>query len=243
VKILSHNTFWFQGVPFLTDQPGSPDATVIKSLCELYRAIDPDVICLQEIQSQQVLDQLSDLLGMQGYYSQGVSYPQYGGAILWRPGRGRLVAESKDTSLQVQRMWQIAEIEDGNSTMRVANVHLPSGRQLGEEGAKKQRVSEIESLTCHFDNPLGVIAGDFNETTSGLVSKYLNQQEYVDCAVHTGCTGTSTLFGARIDYIWLGKQTRDRFHSFSILDPQKNLFPCDGKTHLSDHLPLLLSIE
>ena len=50
ITILSHNVFWFQGVPFLTDRPGPPLTGVISGLLKLYRASAPDVVCLQEVQ-------------------------------------------------------------------------------------------------------------------------------------------------------------------------------------------------
>ena len=51
LTVLSHNAFWFQGVPFATDIPPEPDLEIVKRLCEIYRRTDPDAVCLQEIHS------------------------------------------------------------------------------------------------------------------------------------------------------------------------------------------------
>ena len=46
LRILCHTAFWFQGVPFLPDTPGDPQAEVFVSLTTLYRELEPDVLAV-----------------------------------------------------------------------------------------------------------------------------------------------------------------------------------------------------
>ena len=38
LRILCHNVFWFQGVPFSPDSPGEPEVEVFQALMDLYKA-------------------------------------------------------------------------------------------------------------------------------------------------------------------------------------------------------------
>jgi len=243
LTILSHNAYWFQGVPFATDIPPKPNAEVIKRLCAIYREVKADVICLQEIQSKQVYLMVCKLLEMSGCYCPGTILPQYGGAVFWRRGQGSLVYDSQMASLATQRMWQIVDINTGNGRLRVANIHLPSSKHLGDEGAQVQRIAEIcDAFTILKKRP-DVIVGDLNEQPSGQVGEFLRSHDYIDAAVlATRADVSTTLISCRIDYIWITKKMENRVDNFNVMP--KNGLACEtlDKEYLSDHLPLWITL-
>jgi len=242
--ILTHNAFWFQGVPFPTDMPPEADIEIVRRLCAIYRKINPDVICLQEIQNQETFQVVSEHLGLSGCYCQGNELPQYGGAVFWHPHRGRQIQNSHGSTAKTQRMWQIAEVDGTARRLRICNVHLPSGRQLGPEQAASRRVAELlESIRSCEVQP-DVIAGDFNERPNGPASKCLEGRGYVDSAVLSDCADVPTNIGReRGDYIWIKKELSDCFLDYGV--PEKRELACAdaGKQYLSDHLPLWITME
>lgn len=244
LTILSHNVFWFQGVPFATDQPPAPNKEVLKRLCAIYQEADADVICLQEIQSQEAFEAVSQQLGMQGCYCPGLALPQYGGALFWRGERGRALQNSHSCAVESQRMWQTAEMTGGHAGIKIGNVHLPSSRQLGEEGAAVQRVAEIEALLSSFEGGLDIIAGDFNEQPGGSVGRCLARHGYVDTAVLLNrADAPANLAGGRGDYVWVKREMSERVRMYDIVNKQD--FSCNipDKSYLSDHLPLWITME
>ena len=161
LKILSHNVFWFQGASFLTDKPGEPVTEILSSLAELYDTLRPDIICLQEIQSEITFHLVAAELGMAGAYCPGATFVQYGGAAFWKY-RGTCVVDSQSSAEVPQRMWQIIEVPVGDAEkLNVCNIHLPSARQLGQEASVKQRLKEISNVLRQDACPM-VVVGDFN---------------------------------------------------------------------------------
>lgn len=243
LTILSHNVFWFQGVPFLTDKPPEAHSEVLSRLCAIYQQGKPDVICLQEIQSQETFERIATHLGMNGCYCPGTMLRQYGGATLWRSGHGALVRDSQSALVPTQRMWQIVEIKGGDCGLRIGNVHLPSSRHLGREGAQAQRIAELNDLISCRETQPDVIVGDFNEQPAGPLGESLQGQAYVDTAVSTACTALSTnLGGGRGDYIWIRKQIEARLKTYGVAAQQELACQAMGKDFLSDHLPLWITL-
>lgn len=243
LTILCHNTFWFQGVPFPGDNPPEPDREILKRLCAIYRKNKPDVICLQEIQSRETFERMSDSLGMEGSYCPGREHSQYGGAVLWKPGIGRMIRNSLESSEMAQRMWQIVEMKVERHLWRICNIHLPSSRQLGADRAAEQRIAEIqESIrSCHVKPD--IIAGDFNEYPNGPLNKYLEADGYNDAALLCGKPRIPTnIHGKRGDYFWIKKTMRHTLLTYAVADKQELAFGHRGKEYLSDHLPLWITV-
>ena len=215
LTIVSHNAFWFQGHPFETDAPGDPLDGIVEGLVALYRAKAPDVICLQEIQSEFAFRRIREALGMSGAYCPGGHFSQYGGATFWR--RGRVVADIRSVSRLPQRMWQITSIaRHGTEPLTIANIHLASARHLGEGGAAPSRIQDLEQLLSQKARPV-VVAGDFNEAPDGGVSEYLSAQGYVDTAPLTSHPDISTgINKARSDQIWIQDGAQDQVREFGI---------------------------
>lgn len=241
VNILSHNVCWFQGHPYLDPDPGEPNPVVWERLLALYRRHDPDVLCLQEIQSEAVFEALKDALGLGGVYTPGGEHPQYGGAMLWR--RGSLSTQSSDVQPRPQRVWQRAQVLDGSASGYFANLHLASARQLGEEAASQTRLSDITQLLSGVPRPK-VIAGDFNEGPTGAVSALLNDEGYVDTATVLGISADSTgVDKPRSDQIWVHESAKDSVEAGGVGSWEELAFDQGGKSLLTDHLPLWIHLK
>ncbi len=238
LRILCHNVFWFQGVPFSPDTPGEPEAEVLQALMDLYRQLEPDVLCLQEVQGEGVFHRLGASLGMAGAYCAGGQLGQYGGATLWRCGTA--LGDSQQAG--PQRMWQMAAVSgEGGQGVTVCNVHLPSARQVGKTAAARQRVEELAGAVRTRPQ---VVVGDFNEAPGGGVSDFMTGQGYVNAAVLMDQAHSPTsLGGKRGDQIWVHESCRERVTGYGVLPEEDLATSIEGKTHLSDHLPLWVDLD
>ena len=245
LTVLSHNVFWFQGVPFPSDRPPEPDVEVLQRLCAIYRALHPDVICLQEIQSRKTFERVSGTLGMSGCYCPGTALPQYGGAVFWRGDGGREVRNSQEAAVKTQRMWQMVEVQGGVGGVQICNIHLPSDRQLGPERAAAQRKAELEESIRNCGAGLDLIVGDFNEQPAGPIAVCLEQNGYLDAAVVSEHADfPTTIGGGRGDCIWISrKMGGDRMLTHGVARRQDLACMDTGKSYLSDHLPLWITLE
>jgi endonuclease/exonuclease/phosphatase family metal-dependent hydrolase len=238
--ILSHNIFWLQGVPFETDEPGDPRADVLEALISVYAEINPDVICLQEVQSRAAFDLIRSAVGMDGTYCPGATLSQYGGATFWHSGRP--VSDGTGAEDPPQRVRQLSEIDTGQSgSLVVCNVHLPSSRQLGEEGGAARRLEELETATESMPE---VVVGDLNEGPGGAVIGYMGERGYLDAAVLRNKGDVpSSVGGLRGDQIWIRSDLGVRLAEYSVLPKGDLATQLDAKTYLSDHLPLWIRLE
>ena len=243
--LLCHNVFWFQGSSFESDQPPEAKADILESVCLLYESLRPDVICLQEIQTRQVFDLLSLRLDMEGIWSPGQNLPQYGGAVLWKPGIGRLHQTSLSSPSKAQRVWQIVDVELPHISLRIANAHLPSSRQLGSERSAIQRTEEMKEILQRApEQKPDIIAGDFNEWPGSAVSLILHKEAYQDLAALTGQGSAPTNLGTqRGDYIWAGARLTKKTPKYGVIP--KAAIAIQGKKdeYLSDHLLIWASWE
>lgn len=242
--ILSHNTFWFQGAPFPSDNPPEPDPNVLRRLCAIYRQVSPNVICLQEIQSQAAFAMVRDCLGMSGCYCPGTTLPQYGGAVFWRTGCGKPAQDCRQAAHGNQRMWQVVEASAGGRRLLICNIHLPSHRQIGRAQAAAQRVAELQNLLRGCATQPEVIAGDFNEQPGGPAGAYLESQAYADAAVlaERAHLPTNTAAG-RGDYLWLKRQDAGGLLAYNVVRQEDLAWDQPGKQYLSDHLPLWITLK
>jgi endonuclease/exonuclease/phosphatase family metal-dependent hydrolase len=236
LKVLCHNAFWFQGYPFPDELPSDADAEILESLCSIYADLNPDIICLQEVQSQEVFQGIRERLGMSGCYCPGGGLHQYGGAVLWRDSSARPVIDSRNSGAGTQRMYQIVETQGWGLPMQICNVHLPSQRQLGPRLAAEKRLSELLEV-IEFGPDL--IAGDFNERDGLDLGKCLRRRGYIDSASTSGHSDLPTgLGGGRGDYIWLKGYLRHHLLEYGVVGKERLEFDGPGKLYLSDHLPL-----
>ena len=239
--IISHNVFWFQGMPFESLQPGAANALIVHDLGEIYRELHADAICLQEIQSEQAGDAISGAMRMSGDYCHGNLLPQYGGVILSHSG----VTVSDACGTSAQRVWQISRIDGNGAYLTVCNLHLPSSRQLGPEGAAAQRLREIREILDSSTEQPDVVVGDFNEQPGGAVDALLTQAGYVDAAVVVGkdTVSTSVKGTSRGDMIWIRKNLAENLVAYYVIDRDTLRVDESDVEYLSDHLPLVVEFD
>ena len=240
MTILSHNVFWFQGMPLLSNVPQALRVEVLEALVELYGEIDPDVFCFQEIQSADVFRLLGESLGLSGIYCSGRMLVQYGGAIFWH-SRTRFL-DAINVRDYPQRMWQIFTIGLGKGdNVTLCNIHLPSNRQLRKEVASRRRFEELQAATRTFPK---VVLGDFNEEPGGILSDFMNGQGYRDSAELFGQgKRPTTIKGKRIDQIWIHELIGDWVVDYGVMTKDQLSTCIEGKTHLSDHLPVWIRLK
>jgi endonuclease/exonuclease/phosphatase (EEP) superfamily protein YafD len=239
-RIVSHNVFWFQGRPFAPDTPGASEPRILAALAALHRRLNPDLLCLQEIQGQAAFRLTLAALGLEGAYSPGGALPQYGAASFWRSGR--LLADSGREAPRPQRVWQLAEVSAGGR-LAVANCHLPSSRHIPEEEAAKCRITEVGTVLSGPRRP-DVILGDFNEQPGGGLGRFLSAQGYLDAAVLTGRQGLGTTPGGnRGDQIWVRRELAPAVTGYGVTGEPEMRTELPGKQHLSDHFPLWLDVS
>lgn len=243
--VLTHNMFWGQGVPFASADPGDPVPCIVSGLAQIWKQRDPDVLCLQEVQSERAFNTVRTAiaaLGLpaDGAYTAGYEYPQYGGALFHR--NGRIVTDSNASDARPHRMWQLADIPFGSDRLRIANVHLPSNRQLPPEQSAVKRVDELRDMLGIAGQP-DLICGDHNERPGGGVTQFLTSRGYRDVAEITGDSSGSSLSGPkRIDYIWVSDRIADRVTGYGVIPAYELAVTCAGREYLSDHLPLWVRI-
>lgn len=238
---MCHNAFWFQGRPYAPDRPGGAVPEILARLVQVYRRLEPDVLCLQEIQSEGVFQGLREQMEMPGAYCPGGALPQYGGAVLWR--EGELLSDWRGGDDPPERMWQIVEAPFAGGVVRVANVHLPSSRHLGEERAAGRRLEEMETVASHGPAP-DMIVGDFNEQPGGPLGKLLAAHGYEDAAVLAGRTHIGTTPGnRRNDQIWVIQRFWDSVADYGATPNDEMVADVPGKEHLSDHFPVWIELN
>ena len=238
IRILCHNVFWFQGAPFAPEMPGGPVPQIFEEIVSFYRRMDPDVICLQEVQSEAVFGDLLSAFAMDGAYCPGGVLAQYGGVVMWKTGS--TVSAPDWSNDPPQRMWQMA-VAPGSGELTVCNVHLPSNRQLGRERSRVRRVEELRAATC--GNPQ-VVAGDFNEAPGGGVGEFMRSAGFLDAAEVAGKADAPTsINGNRGDQIWIHTAIASRLVAYGAATDTDLVTSVPEKSHLSDHLPLWVDIE
>jgi len=245
--ILSQNIYWFVGTPFRGNPPGEANPSVVDGLADIWRELTPDIVCLQEIPSQQGYDLVRSALAERslpadGLYLPGVEIERYGGAVFHRTGR--FITDSAQSGVDTQRIWQIVDVVLGpNDTLRVANVHLPSNRVIGPEAGTKLRVEEMRTMLDTVGQP-DIICGDCNDPPRGGVWNLLAERGYHDSADLAGQPDSVTTLGdKRIDYIFVSDRIAHRFDSYGVVPAHRLATDIPNLEYLSDHLPVWIRIR
>lgn len=237
LRIVSHNAFWYQGHPFYGDLPGEPEPGILARLVTVYRGLNPDLLCLQEIQSPEVAASIAAQLRMAHVFAKGDGYPQYGGAVLSRyPIR---VGEDQADRPSIDRLLLQVVVEAPGYTLRISNVHLPSNRFRGPEGGAAKRRAEVPLTIEAAGHPVDIVLGDINEGAGGPCGHWLSEQSYSESAPLCGAHGEpSSLGGMRGDQIWLHSAIVPLLQAYIVVPKEAFLADVTGKEHLSDHLPV-----
>jgi endonuclease/exonuclease/phosphatase family metal-dependent hydrolase len=242
LRVVTHNAFWFQGAPSEEEERTVPRKDILVALAALYRQMEVGLLCLQEVQSARAFDSIRNALSMSGAYCPGGELPAYGGAILWRPDLPVRVIDSQGATPQPQRMWQVAEIGDPEgASWRIANIHLPSDKQLPPESAGPRRLDEIRAM-LEAQGPVDLLVGDLNEEPDVNVGRYLDEMGYTRASPPEG-VDTTAFSGKRSDHIWLYMDRQPQMVDAGVVDAEWLHLPIAGKEYLSDHLPLWVMLD
>jgi len=90
----------------------------------------------------------------------------------------------------------------------------------------------------------GLVCGDFNEPPGGGVQQLMEARGFVDLAPRFGFGAADTHTSKRsrcVDYIWAQAALVPRVKSFRLAEPAE--LALDGGRYLSDHLPLVVTLE
>lgn len=246
LRIVSHNVYWFQGHPFGGKNPGAPNDAIFGALIAVYRELNADLLCLQEVQDAAAHRRVQKTLNRAGWHTPGAQLPQYGTAAYAKIGRN--AGDSLSAPARPQRAWQrIGVAMAGRKELLVANCHLPSSAQVSETEAKRLRVEELRAaIGTDEDRKPHVVLGDFNEVPGGGVSDFLEEQEYRDVAVATGQGAVGTVpRGKRGDQIWIHENLVGKIAGYGVW-PGERLRAEHlgiGKEYLSDHFPLWVDLD
>jgi endonuclease/exonuclease/phosphatase family metal-dependent hydrolase len=233
LTLITHNVYWMQGMPFQGKNPGPGRREIIDGLAALYRSLAPDVICLQEVQSEEAAQDIFSTLKVRGHYTRGGTFPQYGGSVLCN------FADVVSRAENVERHWTKVRVMPADSSpLNVCSVHLPFG-------ADKQniRIAELQVMVSSPPRP-EIVCGDFNSLMDSEVHAEMVRQGYVDCAIESGCehiASTTNPSGRRIDYVWIDSSLRNRLKGYRVIGAER--LDLGGGRFLSDHLPVLVNLH
>ena len=244
ITLITHNVYWFQGCPRRwSDDQRRPHPGVVEEFVRLYEELRPDVLCLQEVPSRQVVDTLQTHLDMDGHYVPGGIRTEYGGAVLWRD----LEVSTQDLSRTVvcpdrvfERMCMQVQIPVQGKILNLVNVHLSSDRYAPERVGEPIRMAEVRALFSV--NPgAEVIVGDFNATPDSPVHRYMEDQGLVDLGLGDE---ENSVDGKRIDYIWVAEKCRSAAVGYRMMtEDEIRCREAPPPAGLSDHCPVIAQLE
>jgi endonuclease/exonuclease/phosphatase family metal-dependent hydrolase len=218
---------------------GMDDQVDLQRIAEVLRALDADVITLQEVDDQTErtsgVDQVAVLAGLLGY--QGVHGPHrpyqggyYGNAILTRlPIRSERIHVIPPASGSALAVHEVEVVLEGSAagTLSVVSVHLA--------GAEAERMAQADSITSYFGRRTApvVLAGDFNGRPGSPVLNRLAQDWTIAEKEGPRFTYPSDVPDREIDFVMV--RSSDDIHVLNhtvIAEPMA-----------SDHRPLLAELR
>lgn len=244
VSLVSHNAYWFQGTPSLWgEERTTAHPLLLDALVELYAALDPDILCLQEIPSAETFGVLRSRLSMEGVFCPGAGRAAYGGAILWRG----MAAEADDLSHRhvngdgvFERMCLQLSARVNGRDLSLINIHLASNRFAPDRHGEPVRLAELGALeeACPYPD---VIVGDFNATPDSSVHARMEARGFVDTG--RDYEGGGRAREKRVDYIWVRADWGPSVTDYEVVSG--NRFELEGHpgVALSDHHPVRVRLE
>jgi Metal-dependent hydrolase len=236
VKIVTYNIHKCVGL----DRRFSPER-----IADVLREIDADIVALQEVlchhssyKREHQAEFIAEELEMQFTLGENrrIREGLYGNAVLTRLP----VRQSQNFDISIQRREPRGclhtEIEIGNrQTLHFFNVHL--GTSFFERRKQVHRIFNNEVLENNRFTGKRIVAGDFNEWTSGITTRLFKENfQTVDAKLHLGKSrtfpGIFPLF--HLDHIYFDRK-------FKLA----NAYLHRSRTALiaSDHLPIVAEFE
>ena len=212
------------------------DRVDLKRVAQVIRRLDPDLVALQEIDSQTTrtdrIDQaqrLGELTGMHAWFGGFMDYRegQYGMAILSRFP----IEEATNHRLpdgQEPRTALTARVRLGDDGPEIVFVSIHLYRSAEERLAQAQRIIEI------FQNETRpvILAGDFNSTPDSEVIELLEQYWRIPDKGEDRLTFPSGTPRREIDFIMFRPADRFEVVRLAVID----------EPLASDHRPVLLDV-
>lgn len=239
VTVVSHNAFWFQGVPYPGAEPGSVNEAVFAQLMEIYQSLSPDLLCLQEVHEQAIAERIGGILNMRCHYTPGCRERVYGGATFWSSRAQVRVRDFRDdASLTPFRSWQRVTWRIPGGTVCLTHLHLPSPRSTGGSDVESVQERELNRFVLQTDFRSDVILGDFNARADAPHVQALRHYGYHDAAALGSFPPGPGLF----DQIWLSEAMSRQCFKYRVVNLDAEQYrPRDAhKSRLSDHDPVMV---
>lgn len=243
MRIVVHNVYWFQGCPsrWGVERVAAVPA-VVDGLVELYASLSPDVICLQEVQDPSLVASAAERLGMASWiHAPGGVKTDYGGAILTRNPSKMRDLTSNGSQPPHERVHLRAQVSNGEESLEIACVHLPSNRFAGSpEGGSRARVAEAERILRSSPAP-DVVVGDMNSRKDSDPYLLMKSYGYVNAGETDVAEDSPERKG---DHIWLLPAVARRLKKFFVITGEPYVQnDTDGTVwRLSDHRALVADL-
>ncbi len=242
MKIITHNTYWFQGSPsrWGTEKIAAVPE-VLDRLIYLYASVKPDIICLQEVHTEEIVKKISSSLSMNSWiYAPGGIFPEYGGCLLSTQNISLQDLSRHNGNPEHERVHLRAQISTPKGPLILAAIHLPSNRftPSKEEGEKK-RIEELKKILHDSSRP-DIVVGDMNAVEGSKPYRFMKESGYSEAAEITGIPAKER----HVDYMWIDDTIKDRVVSFQVIH-QGNFLqktPAGEIWQLSDHPPLIMEV-
>ncbi|XP_028793872.1 carbon catabolite repressor protein 4 homolog 3 [Neltuma alba] len=154
-------------------------------ICKELFALDPDIICLQEVDRYWEISNTLVKAGYIGSYKRRTGDTIDGCALFWKADKFRLLEgesiEFKGIGLR-DNVAQLSVFEMRKSDSRrllVGNIHVLYNPSRGEVklGQVRSLLSRAQTLSEKWGNVPVVLAGDFNSTPQSGIYKFLTSSE------------------------------------------------------------------
>jgi len=174
-------------------------------------------------------------------HAQGGIKIDYGGAILTRNSSKMRDLTSNGSEPPHERVHIRAQMKDGENTLEIACVHLPSNRFAGSpEGGSRARVAEVERI-LRFSPAPDVVVGDMNFRKGSDPYLLMESSGYVNASETDVAEDSPERKG---DHIWLLPAVARRLKRFFVVTGEPYVqTDADGTVwRLSDHRPLVADV-
>ncbi len=235
MRIITHNAHWFFGYiagENLFGREGFSSA-VLKELALAYKHSSPDILCLQEIYSEEQAQQLSEIMEMQYYFIPCGRRDKYNGAVLSRPNNKLEVINVGKQNCD--RFVVLIRFKREKTSLSIGLVHLlyPYSTDKAEIWEKHQ--AELNNL-FEKSSKVDMILGDFNMLEDSSTYRWLLDKGFVNMVSFDPPN--------RVDHVFVRKGLHKLISQIQILPLDRTYISFEGrKVSLSDHPGILIELE
>lgn len=231
MRIITHNAHWFHGYIagnglFNTEKLTS---IILDQLASVYKELSPDILCLQEVESEDQARKLAEIMGMQYCFIPHGKRKGYNGAILYG-----LDIELKVSNIGKQNCDRfIAFIQLPHLSIGVVHLLYPYANESEEVWDKHCR--ELNLLFKNLPD-VDVILGDFNMLEDAVNYHWLLDKGFMNLLKSDP--------HHRVDHIFIREKMRNIITLTQTLLSDKKFVSFEGRNvALSDHPGSLMELE